>query len=574
MSSCTPGSLKGSIFFYHGYSACPDQYNQLAEKLQDECYHVYQILTIGHGYEYCTDNSSDSGCTAAMYNLTALPNTRQPYIDYITETMLPAIRDEVSIIQECEVAANSLYDTNEMEVVVGGLSFGAPLAAASVVLSGSDSIFTKHILMSPFFGITYQGFDNLVYKCLLNRAAFKDCLPIYFEAIGFNTTDDADVFSDIIEDALTYYVDLEFLDVSFETFNLMLRKVIGYIVENPDAITDDDIRENINDLLDTVFGWGAQCELDITDRNRGGVCQFSIRNLFASHSFGQYVTDIMGSGDIEIDQSVETLLVLVERDGPTRNSLAANYVNLFYGQNSETIYSQANDCMWFISQACQLDTYDGPIDNTCGVPHSSMSNPDNLGIPPENLYWEDTYHEGLIDWINNEASYGDNFIVQTGWDGSRNQCIYLDIIDPPESLIADVPSLMRIGLSIVGGQVTDSVQESILDGVAALTGVPRGVLQLTYNLFTNSDVDTEDGDYYEFQMGLDSDGTNLMTTLLDNNGINEIANYSITYVNVDGNEYYVTTEPTTTADDNESGMNRLVMNGWLFILIGIYALIL
>ena len=141
----------------------------------------------------------------------------------------------------------------------------------------------------------------------------------------------------------------------------------------------------------------------------------SIRNLFASHSFGQYVTDILGSGDIEIDQSVETLLVLVERDGATRNSLAANYVNLFYGGNSDTIYSKSNDCMWFISQECQSKSYDGAIDNTCGVPHSSMSNPDNLGIPPYQLYWQDDYHQGLIDFINGESTFGNNFLVDTAF---------------------------------------------------------------------------------------------------------------------------------------------------------------
>ena len=383
MSSCSPGNLKGAIFLYHGYSACPDQYNDIAVKLQDNCYNVYQILTIGHGYDRCDDNSTDSSCTAAMFNLTDLPTVRQPYIDYINTTMLNAIKDEVSIIKECESTANSAYNTDNLEVVVGGLSFGAPLAAATVVLSGPDSVFTKQILMSPFFGITYQGFDNLIYKCLLNTASFRDCLPTYFTAIGFNISDDeSDELTDLVMDALAYYVDLEFLDTSFETLNLLVRKIIEWVVEYPDSIGDDNTKQTINDILDTVISWGSQCIADVEspERNRGGFCSFSVRNLAASHSFGQYVTEIMSDGEVDIDTSIETLLILVERDGPTRNSLAANYVQLFYGFDEDTLYDKANDCMWLISEECQEDDYDGPIDNTCGVPHSSMANADNLGM--------------------------------------------------------------------------------------------------------------------------------------------------------------------------------------------------
>ena len=111
----------------HRYAACPDQYNSLAPQLQDACWHVYQITTIGHGYDYCDDNVTDSGCTAARYNMTQLPVTRQPYIDFV-ERMIAVTSDEVGIIEQCEAEANSAFSADDLQVVVGGLSFGYVVA--------------------------------------------------------------------------------------------------------------------------------------------------------------------------------------------------------------------------------------------------------------------------------------------------------------------------------------------------------------------------------------------------------------------------------------------------------------
>merc|ERR1719295_748859 len=87
MSECAPGSLKGVMFLYHGFSACPDAYNTIAAQLQSECWHVYQISTIGHGFKYCGDeydgSTSDQPCTAGRYNETPLPETRAPYVEFV-----------------------------------------------------------------------------------------------------------------------------------------------------------------------------------------------------------------------------------------------------------------------------------------------------------------------------------------------------------------------------------------------------------------------------------------------------------------------------------------------------------
>ena len=66
--------------------------------------------------------------------------------------------------------------------------------------------------------------------------------------------------------------------------------------------------------------------------------------------------------------------------GATRNSLAVNYIDLFYGNNESLINERTTDCMWLIAARCQSWDFNGTINNECGVPHSSLAPADNLGI--------------------------------------------------------------------------------------------------------------------------------------------------------------------------------------------------
>ena len=96
MSHCTPGELKGVIILYHGFSACPNYYNEIADKLQDECWHIYLPLTIGHGYNQCASN--DTSCASGIhlkFNLTQLPTSREPYIDFINmmNTIIKVVKE-------------------------------------------------------------------------------------------------------------------------------------------------------------------------------------------------------------------------------------------------------------------------------------------------------------------------------------------------------------------------------------------------------------------------------------------------------------------------------------------------
>ena len=75
----------------------------------------------------------------------------------------------------------------------------------------------------------------------------------------------------------------------------------------------------------------AQCLLDIVERN-------------------QWITEQARDSE-EVDTSIETMAVLVERDGATRNSLAADDVHKFYKRETAVINERYVNCMWLIKES-------------------------------------------------------------------------------------------------------------------------------------------------------------------------------------------------------------------------------
>ncbi len=51
------------------------------------------------------------------------------------------------------------------------------------------------------------------------------------------------------------------IDSTYETINLMVRKVIEWVIENPSALSGNTLKQ-VNDALDTVIGWGDACLSD------------------------------------------------------------------------------------------------------------------------------------------------------------------------------------------------------------------------------------------------------------------------------------------------------------------------
>lgn len=220
-----------------------------------------------------------------------------------------------------------------------------------------------------FIGISYAGVDDVLYKCTINAESLKRCFEYYYDSVGLGFTLEngtSAILANLTYDFLDDYIDVDNLDTSYETLNLVIRGLLTYMVETNDTlITENSLAQS---LLDYTIGWGYKCETDQHDYGRGGFCSFTVRHLVAAHSVASYLIDnVENSQDLGVD--VDNLFIMVERDGAVRNSIVAQYAQLMY-QNDETkIGRRAYGCMWLIDAVCQEDN-DREIDNTCGVPHA------------------------------------------------------------------------------------------------------------------------------------------------------------------------------------------------------------
>eukprot|EP01084_Bolivina_argentea_P298240 513931_1 len=435
MSHCNPGNLKGAIFLYHGFSACPNYYNQFAQVLLADCWHVYQMLTIGHGYNYCINNeNNDTSCAKGqykLYNLTQLPTSRQPYIDYV-KMMNNVIRDEVSIIKQCE------NNNINLQVVIGGLSFGAPLASASVLLAGKNSLYTKQLIMSPeFIGDITQlnSFSFTFYNCLAEGINILSCFKDFIvNVIGINNIININLNKNLTNIFLDINnINSETIYTSYSTFMLIISGIIEWMVEIKPEI------QLVKDLLNSIIIWDDICELDIEYRDRGGFCVFGMNHFLATVSFANYVMKLAAQKEKENNiETIETLLIVSERDGLFWNSFAINYVRMFYNYNNDLLRNKVNNCMWLIANQCKSNqTIAINNNNICGVPHSFMSEAANTGIKPYYVYWREQQDNGIRSWMDGmKPEVIHNFMVQINtWDESRNQCVELDVFNPPKQFI-------------------------------------------------------------------------------------------------------------------------------------------
>ena len=262
------------------------------------------------------------------------------------------------------------------------------------------------------------------------------------------------------------------------------------MVETNSSIVTDN--SDIQSLLDTTIGWGDKCVSDQQNYGRGGFCNFAVRNLLAAHSLGSYVLGNVGNSINNPTTVIDTQFIMVERDGSTRNGLVAQYAQLMYSNDAEIVSDSSYGCVWPISAECQSDD-DREIDNTCGVPHSSMAIADNIGSDPYYLWWNITYLNGIIAWAT-DGDFPDKFNDDSEWDGGKTQCLLVDMYDPPDYLFADVPQPFEIILNIGVDIITEDVENLILDGLSTITGVPRGILELTVKVTQDINLDEYTGD--------------------------------------------------------------------------------
>jgi alpha-beta hydrolase superfamily lysophospholipase len=127
--------LQGTVLLYHGFTACPQQYDELAELLAQAGYRVVVPLLPGHGLEWSIGPEG-----AKKDDIRFLPQgiLKEPY-DYQKEYL--GLVDRM----------NRLFAQIEGPRSVAGLSVGASLATLGTILRAD--LWDRQLILSPLYEI-------------------------------------------------------------------------------------------------------------------------------------------------------------------------------------------------------------------------------------------------------------------------------------------------------------------------------------------------------------------------------------------------------------------------------------
>jgi len=429
----TTTNIIGLVSLFHGYTACPDSFDPLAERLQAAGYVVLSFLTVGHGRTF-GDCGEGTECVDDEYPVENLPTNRSGYIGFI---------NIANTIVEQQIQLLSL-SRDQHVIAAAGLSLGGPLATVAVA-KGND-LYTHMILFNPFYGITDPSSDRQVAHC---ANLPSKCIMDFIEGVisattsqlfGENNQTQSDepqlfLFNLVNSSNLNLFGTTQILG-GYAQLQSALRFGITVLIEN-----ESHLPESIREILNMSMGWGDECIQAKKERNRGGYCSFKIKHLFAVHSFATYALSMVR----RIVKLNKAQFVTVERDGISRNGMTYSSLN--------TISSNAD-----LSGLCMYRLVDGCVltgDNECGVPHSMASRSEQLGNAPFYLYWEENYISSTIRWLSNNNTIGEAYFLN-----NRSVCVIADAPDP--FLFGVIPVPVEIILrNILDSVVKDIVQNFV-----------------------------------------------------------------------------------------------------------------
>ncbi len=442
MPSTTP---KGLVLLMHGYTACPESFDDLAAALQSDGYAVLNLLTVGHGktYDLCP-TPSDCVNKDPVYEL---PTNKDGYLDWV---------DEINKVAYAEALAMGLED----KISVVGLSLGSALATAAMARSSSvhspSFKYDKSVLFPPFYGVTVPNLDRAVQGCAGDRDA---CVQSVVDAAvaGLAGDDGNDLLKGFFTSVLDLFVTESTIHGGAASIQAALRYALVVVSNNVDSVLGVPMRA----LTEQAFGWGDQCEDDRTNLNRGGYCNFKIENLLAVHAVSEYALAEAMAG--RATAKTASQFVPVERDGYTRNGAV---LQAAIGSENAAWGDHVHMCMYRIQEGCDPDTEPG---NTCGVPHSCIAPGDNLGIEPFNMYWWPGMESQTLDFLSDATK---PFGTSTTWSGDISECQQIaDFTAADSNLFAQPNQLIKITLNKPTSGLTDedvmAIAKTLADATSA-----------------------------------------------------------------------------------------------------------
>jgi alpha-beta hydrolase superfamily lysophospholipase len=126
--------VKGLIVLAHGWTGCPDAYDQISAELSSQGFIALTPLLPGQGININYGCDVAGACVQNGTNPSYLPISKQPYIEF-SEFLALLANDELSLLNNTR---------EELTVGVMGLSGGGPLAAYAATRPGNP--FTKVVV--------------------------------------------------------------------------------------------------------------------------------------------------------------------------------------------------------------------------------------------------------------------------------------------------------------------------------------------------------------------------------------------------------------------------------------------
>lgn len=124
---------RGMVMFFHGFSACPQQYFKIAELLSDKGFDVFLPLSPGHG------RSPDAEDNDFLDDLPSKKTSQRPYVH-------ARYAEFVKTMNKIAAASSGIR-------VIAGLSGGGGLAATAALWGQDDydTLWDRALLYAPYF---------------------------------------------------------------------------------------------------------------------------------------------------------------------------------------------------------------------------------------------------------------------------------------------------------------------------------------------------------------------------------------------------------------------------------------
>lgn len=456
---------KGIVVFFHGYSACPQQFNDLGDILASQGFSVLVPTLPGHGrgfYSNCTNlPPSVTDCVLPGYDVSDIPVSYGPYVQFVND-INAMVAEHVSVMKQ-------QYPTVQPVVFVSGLSLGGALAA--VAAANGNGLYTRQLMLNPFFGMTIPDQDRAWANCLAQKSASQCVDDFISRTFGFEASQqftDVDWRKIITTEVKTFIrkmvlkIATDFGVVSNMTYGYMqsaLRYALQLCADQPDVVRRimSIASQDYDKLVSNPFGWGPGCENARANASRGGICMFRIRNLLGAHALGAYAMRVAKQ-----TQNVQSQTIIVERDGFTRNGFTLQVLQSVLAGKT----SRATICIHRLAVGCNVTS-----DNTCGMAHAALGQADNV-LVPGGYWWKDILQAGFYSFITAGTTYG----RPMPWDGSKESCMAFDPLnlqaaDPTGFLLSLPLKVFTLRLNFPFAKWAYEAQLSFLQRLATKLGV-------------------------------------------------------------------------------------------------------